>query len=260
MASSSSPVRLKVDAVWYRATTAASAAPSGYERSRPARWLIEASRAALSRPTRLRWLAGRGVRIARRGTWYEAVEGLPLSRALEGTVDWSTARHWLTDLAHELTAQGPEVPPLDADRVWILDTGRAKLLDDPTEDVSRTAEPDARLFLSDILRSVRSRVSGPWPGSAERMLRDAPTAPLSETSAQLEAHLKSRATVARPWRLAALVTLVLPALLFGGLGGSTAALLEATRRDTPPELRFPISAIQKLKYDGHWTRAGRPGS
>ena len=86
---------------------------------------VAAARVALSRPTRLRWLAGR--RTAEEA-WdvYEGVSGVPIAQACRSPRSWSEARRWLADLAHELAAQQPgDPPPLDLDRVWILDSGRA---------------------------------------------------------------------------------------------------------------------------------------
>ncbi len=208
---------------------------------------IEPARAALSRPTRLRWLAGRRTD---QHAWdvYEAAAGRTLARALDQAWDWSTARPWLADMARELAAQGAEVPPpLHLDRVWVLDTGRAKLLDDPTADPPDTEIPDGRRFLHDMMRTLRSRATAPWPLSAEHLLRDVSTAPLGETLARLEGELAARPTITRPRRLTALATLALPAFLFIGLIASGAALSLATAPDTPAELRVPIAALRLLK-------------
>jgi len=84
----------------------------------------------LSRPGRLRWLTGRR---AADGSWdaYEAVEGNSLVALLAAPQPWSRVRHWLYDLAAELSAglDDQTVPDLSLARVWIARDGRAKLLD-----------------------------------------------------------------------------------------------------------------------------------
>ena len=73
---------------------------------------------------------------------YEGVAGVPIAQACRSPRSWSEVRRWLADLAHELAAQQPgDHPPLDLDRVWILDSGRAKLLDDPTADAPTADGP-----------------------------------------------------------------------------------------------------------------------
>ena len=121
---------------------------------------IAAARVALSRPTRLRWLAGR--RTAQEA-WdvYEGVAGVPIAQACQSPRSWSEVRRWLADLAHELAAQQPgDHPPLDLDRVRILDSGRAKLLDDPTADPPRRGQPTGG--------RPRSAARGRGPGARRR--------------------------------------------------------------------------------------------
>ena len=138
----------------------ASLAPS-VDPLRPGR---DASRVAgaagdVSRPGRLRWLAG--ARDAQTG-WdaYEAVEGAPL-RGGRGPSAWADVRRWLLDLASEIAAarhDGTETL-LDVDRVWI-GRSRAWLLDWQPDaidsageppDRSRTAQMDAvHRFLCDV--------------------------------------------------------------------------------------------------------------
>jgi hypothetical protein len=160
-------------------------------------------------------------------------------------------------MARELAAQGAEgTPPLDPDRVWVLDTGRAKLLDDPTTDPSSPDVPDGRRFLHEMVRRLRSRTAAPWPVSAERLVRDVATAPLGETLTRLERELQARTTTTRLRRLAALALLVLPALVAFGIGLSL-AWLAASGPVTPPQLRFPMAALRELKPVGTGYAVGR---
>jgi uncharacterized RDD family membrane protein YckC len=90
-------------------------------------------RCELARKGRLRWLGGRlekGVR------WdaYEAPSGKPLAAFLQGPQPWISVRHWLGELAEELSAaQNDGNPAIDykLDRVWITDWNQAILLDFP---------------------------------------------------------------------------------------------------------------------------------
>ncbi len=97
------------------------------------------ARRALSRSTRLRWLAGQ--RLAH-DAWdaFEAVDGIPLSDASRTRRDWSDVRWWLLDVAGECAARAyGDRAPRDLQRVWVLASGRAKWLDDPVADASATA-------------------------------------------------------------------------------------------------------------------------
>jgi hypothetical protein len=84
----------------------------------------------LGRPGRARWLAGR-----RDGAecWdaYEAIDGEPIHAAGAHPQPWSRVRHWLADLAHELTAglDDGSLPALHNRRVWIDSSDRARILD-----------------------------------------------------------------------------------------------------------------------------------
>ena len=124
---------------------------------------LEAARLAVSRPTRLRWLAGRR---EPREAWdaFEAVPGVPLEQACARPQPWVDVRGWLLDLARECAAHTPDDrPPLHADRVWILDGGGAKLLDDPTADHAECAAlrpPGSCATLLTRRRAHRARIVG----------------------------------------------------------------------------------------------------
>ena len=137
---------------------------------------VAAARIALPRPTRLRWLAGRRTE---QEAWdvYEGVAGAPIAQACRSARSWSEVRQWLADLARELAAQQPgDHPPLNLDCVWILDSGRAKLLDNPTVDAP-TADgpsPSGRLasavaLLIAVARLARVAGRQPWPVAASSL-------------------------------------------------------------------------------------------
>ena len=158
-------------------------------------------RARLVRATRLRWLAGRR---AKGESWdvYEAAAGVPLSAALAVKADWATARVWLADLAHELSAQAPgDQPPLAVERVWILDSGRVKLIDDPTRDAPPVDASDRSRFLQEVMVRIRERSNDAWPLSAERLLRTAADVPLRDSVTQLDRLQRTRTKTTRGWRL-----------------------------------------------------------
>ena len=91
---------------------------------------LNALRRDLGRPGRARWLAGR-----RNGPecWdaYEGIEGEPIDAAASQPQPWSRVRHWLDDLARELTAglDDGSLPALHPRRVWIDRDDRGRILD-----------------------------------------------------------------------------------------------------------------------------------
>ena len=193
------------------------AAATGVDPRRPDRHAaVAAARVALPRPTRLRWLAGR--RTAQEA-WdvYEGVAGVPIAQACRSPRSWSEVRRWLADLARELAAQQPgDHPPLDLDRVWILDSGRAKLLDDPTADAPTPRRAD---WLDADRPADRGRASGARrrpPAVAGRRhrgsptrLSEAPPASLSEVARRPRTRCcEAGPAVTRGWRILSLAALV----------------------------------------------------
>src|SRR5262249_42229014 len=91
---------------------------------------LSALRRDLDRPARTRWLAGR-----RNGPdcWdaYEAIDGRPLRDVASSRHRWSRVRHWLDDLARELTAglADGSLPRLHPDRIWIGRDDGARLVE-----------------------------------------------------------------------------------------------------------------------------------
>jgi uncharacterized RDD family membrane protein YckC len=117
---------------------------------------VDDSLRGVSRPGRLRWLDGQRGEVA----WdaYEAVPGQPLMELLKKPNPWSVVRYWVADLAEELAAaqaDGTLPQVLGLDRIWITETGRAKLLDFPAPGV-RDAEAgmEPSVFLNRVAISI----------------------------------------------------------------------------------------------------------
>jgi hypothetical protein len=107
----------------------------------------EAARRELTRPTRLRWLAG-GHFQARRWDAYLAPTGRALPDLLTdgGRLAWAEVQPILEQLIEEFnagTADGTLPPRLGLDQVWLQPDGQVQLLDAPLggEDPSVTATP-----------------------------------------------------------------------------------------------------------------------
>jgi uncharacterized RDD family membrane protein YckC len=216
---------------------------------------VGGARAALARPTRLRWLAGRRTD---REAWdvYEAVAGVPLTRALDGAPGWTAARRWLADLARELAAQeGDDRPPLFLDRVWVLDSGRVKLLDDPTDDTPAAAA-DRGAFLHDVMARLRRVAPVPWPQAATSLVADAAATPLAAVSARLDALQRGRAAMTSGWRGVSIVCAAAFAIFMTAVSITGSALMNLiVLRDTP-DRRAVIEAIRLLRKDEFATRWG----
>ncbi len=212
---------------------------------------VSVPRASLARPTRLRWLAGR--RTAEEA-WdvYEGVAGMPILDACRTRRPWAEVRRWLADLAHELAAQRPDDrAPLELDRVWILDSGRAKLLDDPTADPEPAARGLAKplALLAAMARAARTGSGQPWPAAAERFvdgLTAGQPASLADVAHAADGLLRGRAAITRGWRglsIAGLVVLpaLMVAIMFGGMTAMRAALATA-----PPDERTAAYVLRAL--------------
>ena len=188
---------------------------------------------------------------------FEAVAGRPLSRALDDAWDWATARQWLADMARELAAQGSEVPPpLDPDRVWVLDTGRAKLLDDPTAEAPAAPgpPPSGRLtaavaLLIAVARLARAGGRQPWPVTASHFaarLSEAPPASLTEVAQAADALLRGRAAVTRGLRIVSLAALVAFPMLMGGMVVGGMLMLSRQARSVPVQTRVAAYVLREL--------------
>jgi uncharacterized RDD family membrane protein YckC len=212
---------------------------------------VSPARVSLSRPTRLRWLAGRRVGP---DAWdvYEGIAGVPLTRACASPTSWADARGWLLDLTQELAAQGArDRPPLSLDRVWVLDRGRAKLLDDPALDAPRSpGEAEALALLRDATRTIRSASRGPWPIGAERVgqaLAAGTGRSLAELAGDLDALGRRPATVSRGRRLLTIAPLLMNPVIITLVMSLTVALFAAAMANQPVDDRVAAGALIELR-------------
>ncbi len=213
---------------------------------------VAAARVALARPTRLRWLAGR--RTAQEA-WdvYEGVAGVSIAQACRSPRSWSEVRRWLADLAHEVAAQQPgDQPPLDLDRVWILDSGRAKLLDDPTADATPASGrlTSAVALLVAVARLARAGGRQPWPVAASRFatqLLEAPPASFTEVAKAADTLLRGRAAMTRGWRILSLAALIALPVMMGGMVGGITLIFSRQARSVPVETRVASYVLRQLE-------------
>jgi uncharacterized RDD family membrane protein YckC len=97
---------------------------------------VNEARRSLSRPGRIRWLAG--ARGGEKG-WdaFEAPPGQCLATLEQGSQPWSAVRHWLADLTQELEAatdDGTLPAAITLNHIWLTCEGRAIVLDEPLAD------------------------------------------------------------------------------------------------------------------------------
>ena len=117
---------------------------------------VGARRRDRRRAVRIRWLSGRRTATE---CWdaYEAVDGRLHVDVVARPEPWARVRHWLADLAKEITAGSADssLPPLRFDRIWIGGDERARFLDWPPPSLgaatvvtpAAAAETDPRRFL-----------------------------------------------------------------------------------------------------------------
>jgi eukaryotic-like serine/threonine-protein kinase len=211
---------------------------------------VSSSRAALSRGTRLRWLAGRR---AGREAWdvFEGVRGVPLTRACAAEVPWAETRRWLTDLAQELAEQGPhDRPPLTVDRIWVADTGRVKLLDDPALDDARPeGEREVLPFLAEAVRHARAASRDPWPLSAQRFADAlaAGTVPsIAEAARTLEAIGRGRTGVSAALRRLSIAAVLAFPFMVTLIALIMSLVLVIAHNWTPLDARVAARALHEL--------------
>jgi hypothetical protein len=132
--------------VWIHSADAAQPAASAEQRE-------------VSRPGRLRWLAG-GVKENGRWNAYEAIDGTPFLSA--APQPWSIVRYWLLDLAGEFAAgiQEPRTAaPVAMNRLWVSRQNRVLLLDFPCPTLSATEQAVVEIDNADKLQAFLLRVS-----------------------------------------------------------------------------------------------------
>lgn len=213
---------------------------------------------SLARVGRLRWLTGRREESE---NWdaFEGVGGRALLSLVDKPQPWSQVRHWLSDLAVELQAaeqEGAPFSPLSLDRVWITESGRAKLFDLPVpgwdkaeeNGASSSASPDAGTFLGRVAACAllgrpcpleEGTVSIPLPLHAREALALLGSgASLNRVAPMLRALLHRPAEVSRRRRWAVVGGCIfLPVLATVGmaLGGS---MLSEWRQERPELLQI----------------------
>ena len=215
---------------------------------------IEAARLAVSRPTRLRWLAGRR-ELDEAWDVFEAVPGVPLEQACARPRAWADVRWWLLDLARECASQTPqETAPLRADRVWVLDSCGAKLVDDPTADrasrAARGPEVSCAALLSDVVRTARGSSVDPWPLGAQRFidgLRAEPPPGPSSIARELESLSRQRAVLTPGWRALHVVALAAIPLLLSGSNALWLGYQAIDSRQVPLEARIVSRGLEQLR-------------
>lgn len=120
----------------------------------------------MGRAGRLRWLAGR--RWADE-TWdaFEYPGGHAIMEMAEiEKPSWKRVRFWLLDIVEELDAVEKEdgtPPSLSLNRVWIADSGRAKLLDFPITKISGDVPSEPELSAAELVDQVAGLADAPVP-------------------------------------------------------------------------------------------------
>jgi serine/threonine protein kinase len=227
---------------------------------------ISPVRRAINRPTRLRWLAGRR---NDHEAWdaFEAVAGQPLIDACSSRPrEWSEVRWWLLDLARECAATAPDDHVRrQLDRVWVLDSGGAKLVDDPALDAMGSvpiSEPmsDAR-FLRGVAIATRSGAATsrrrrnsaagrPWPPSAQALFERLEARPAPD-AASIEGALRElttqRAVVTRWWRALPIAVTTFPTIAVALLGTAGLSVIHERRAQVPLQARIASAGLRYLE-------------
>lgn len=215
-----------------------------------------------TRPSRLRWLQGHREDGA---AWdaYEAAPGVPLTRLLHAPQPWKKVRHWLLDLAEEFAAaqvDGSMPAQLSLDRIWITDTGGAKLLDFRAPGAEGTVEAVAAtepaVFLNQLaLSALEGRVASaeeartntvrvPVPIRARSLLESLRHAnDLSAVAAQLKALLQQRPAITQRRRLWLVLGCVIPSLIIGGFALAGVQVLAVWQKAAPDIMRLKTALL-----------------
>jgi eukaryotic-like serine/threonine-protein kinase len=228
---------------------------------------VSATRRAVSRTTRLHWLAGRR---ASGDAWdaYSAAPGVPLVEACHAPQSWADVRSWLLALTHECLASTRDGtrPPLRVDRVRVVHGGGASLVDDPAADGDAAAsrktgeEVAPCAFLSKVANLAlggwddgrcQPRVdrAEPLPASAASFLRRLAAPPplaIDDVAAALEGLVVRPHTLTRRWRLLPIALCTIPPLLVG----AQVFFLNVTRPQAlamiPEDVRVAAACLRAL--------------
>lgn len=145
---------------------------------------VDAARRTLSRPARLRWLAG-GTVDGQNWDAFEAPEGSPLLSCPRQS--WGAVRFYLLDLAEECAA-ALAVPGASLEtslqRIWITRQGRALMLDFPCPGSNGPVDVPVRISQWDEAQRLLAQVasSALRRGEQEGDTRSNPTIPLHARS------------------------------------------------------------------------------
>jgi uncharacterized RDD family membrane protein YckC len=226
---------------------------------------IPVQRRFITRPTRLRWLAGRRQPDA---AWdaFEAVAGVPLAEACRQPGDWAEVRWWLRDLARECAAASPhDRAPRRPDRVWVLAAGGAKLIDDPVADQAtpdgHALSPSDERFLLDVARLAQagsglrtpegSRISmhSHWPLSARSLLDQLARGgtDVAAVVESLERLTRQRPSITRGWRALPIAATILVPLIFAATAGIGMSSLAAEYSAIPLDVRSAAMGLTQLR-------------
>ena len=230
---------------------------------------VDPARRALSRSTRLRWLAGQRLD---HDAWdaFEAVDGVPLSDASRARRAWADVRWWLLDVAGECAARAHgDRAPRDLQRVWVLASGRAKWLDDPVADAGATANlmaTDQQLLIAVARTALQDEADAetPRPASREplplgaRRFLDRLYGPeggdIPGVVRELEGLVKQRAVLTRGWRAVPLIVCTVAIALPLALE-AVDHMMGGDRQPAPLDERVSRAALSELVLADHgWIR------
>lgn len=212
----------------------------------------------IGRIGRLRWIMGRR---SPEENWdaYQGAAGQPLQWLLERPRPWSEVRHWLFDLATEISAaenDGTLPAVLGLNRVWIGDDGHARLLDfdaPGTGPIAHGVTP--REFLNLVATSSLGggrELRVPMPLHARRFMGFLATLPpATAVVGALQPLLQSSAVVTRARRAALVAGCIVAPFLMTVLGLFFDRVNERYRREQPE-----VADLSHLLGQRMVTRAG----
>jgi uncharacterized RDD family membrane protein YckC len=221
----------------------------------------------LGRAGRLRWLAGRR---SPHENWdaFEALSGRAFLEMTGTPQPWCEVRHWLNDLAIEISAAERDgtLPELALDRVWITGDGRVKLLDFPAPGLASRIHAPAQAsnsFLSTVATSAllgnpdgSARAAGavavPLPLHARAFLEGLPQMAGADAVATALKPLLSRVAAVSRLRRAALVAgcIIVPVIACGGMFLGMSFIQQLTRKN--PGLMDLCTLLEKRTSANYW--------
>jgi hypothetical protein len=197
---------------------------------------FDTARNSVGRAGRLRWLGGQSGDDA---AWdaFEAPEGTPLVRWLDGAQPWKRVRYWLLDLAEELTAalrDGTLPAKSGLDHLWLTRDGHVVLLEFaapgavPSKPMPLQNGDDVQRFLD----AVAHAAVAPRPPLHAREFLEALHSSRFEAPAVIAGNLRS--LLHKPpalTRQRRLLSLLLPVGTAFAIGGLVLGMLSHAYRD-----------------------------